>query len=55
MVDDRKTKQKQSTAFMQVAADAPDQTRSNIFLEVLPSSYDKNTNCKPYPYLNNRK
>ena len=54
--DDRKTKQKQSAAFMQVAADILYQTRSNIFLEVLLSSYyDKNINRKPYPHCNNRK
>ena len=63
--DDRKTKQKQCTVFMLVAADtlylmlaAADtlyQTGRNIFLEVLLSSYDKNTNCKPYPHFTNRK
>ena len=49
--DDGKTKQKQSTVFMQVAADTRYQTRRNIFLEVLLSFYDKNTNCKPYPQI----
>ena len=49
----KKTKQKQRTVFIQVAADTLYQTRRNIFLEV--SSYDKNTNCKPYPHFNNRK
>ena len=53
--DDRKTKQKQSTLFMQVAADTLYQTRKYIFLEVYLSSYDKNTSCKPYPHFNNRK
>ena len=53
--DDRKTKQKQSTLFMQVAADTLYQTRKYIFLEVYLSSYDKNTGCKPYPHFNNRK
>ena len=53
--DDRKTKQKQCTVFMLVAADTLYQTGRNIFLEVLLSSYDKNTNCKPYPHFTNRK
>ena len=53
--DDRKTKQKQSTVFMQVVADTLYETRRNIFLEVLLSSYDKNTNGKLYSHLKNRK
>ena len=40
---------------MQVAADTLYQTRKYIFLEVYLSSYDKNTDCKPYPHFNNRK
>ena len=54
-VDDGKTKQKQSTVLMQIAADPLYQTRRNIFFEVLLSSYDKNTNFRPYPHFNNRK
>ena len=38
--DDRKAKQQQSTVFLQVAADTLYQTRRNIFLKVLLSSYD---------------
>ena len=53
--DDRKTKQKQNTVFMQVIADTLYQTRGNILLEVLLSSYDKITNCKPYPHFSNKK
>ena len=53
--DHRKTKQKQNTVFMQVIADTLYQTRGNIFLEVLLSSYDKITNCKPYPHFSNKK
>ena len=55
--DDRKTNQKHSTIFMEVAADTLYQTRRNIFLEVLQSTYDKNINCKtyPYPHFNDRK
>ena len=53
--DERKTMQKQGTVLMQVAADALYQTRTNIFLEVLLSSYAKITNCKPCSYFNNRK
>ena len=53
--DDRKTKQKQNTVFLQVAADTLDQTRRKILFEVFISSYDNNTNCKPYPHFNNRK
>ena len=44
--DDRKTKQKQSTIFVQVAAYTLYKTRRNTFLEVLLLSYDKNRNCK---------
>ena len=54
-VDDGKTKQKQSTVLMQIAADPLYQTRRNIFFEVFLSSYDKNTNFRPYPHFNNRK
>ena len=54
-IDDRKTNQKQSTIFMKVTADTLYQTRRNIFLEVLRSSYDKNANCKSYSRFNNRK
>ena len=53
--DERKTMQKQGTVLMQVAADALYQIRTNIFLEVLLSSYAKITNCKPCSYFNNRK
>ena len=53
--DDRKTKQKQTTVFMQVATDTPYQTRRDMFLKVLLPSYDKNTNCKPYSNFNKRK
>ena len=53
--DDRKTKQKQSTVFVQVAANTLYQARRNIFLELLLSSYDKNTNGKPYLHFDNRK
>ena len=49
--DDRKIKQKESTAFMQVAADTLYQTRRNMFIKLLLSSYDKNANCKPYKSL----
>ena len=40
---------------MQVAANILYQTRKNIFLAVLLSFYDKNTNRKRYPHFNNRK
>ena len=40
---------------MQVAADTLYQTRMNIFLKLLLSSYDKKTNCRPYPHFNNRR
>ena len=53
--DDRKTKLKQSTIFMQVAADTLYQTRGNMFIEVLLSSYDEITSCKPYSHFSNRK
>ena len=53
--DDRKIKQKKSTVFMKVVADSLYQTRRNIFLELLLSSYDKNKNCKPYPRFKSRK
>ena len=52
---DRKTKQKKSTVFMKVVANSLYQTRRNIFLELLLSSYDKNKNCKPYPHFKSRK
>ena len=47
-------KQKQRTVFMQAIADTIYQTRTNIFLKVLLSSYNKNTNRNPYPHFNNR-
>ena len=50
-----KKKQKQNTVFLRVAADTLYQTRRKIFFEVFLSSYDNNTNCKPYPHFNNRK
>ena len=53
--DDRKTKWKQSTVFVQVAANTLYQARRNIFLELLLSSYDKNTNGKRCPHFGNRK
>ena len=53
--DDRKTKWKQSTVFVQVAANTLYQGRRNIFLELLLSSYDKNTNGKRCPQFGNRK
>ena len=53
--DDRKTKQKQNPLFTQAAADILYLTRKNIFLEVLLSSYDKNTIYKPYSHFKNGK
>ena len=41
--------------FVQVAADTLYQARRNIFLELLLSSYDKNTNGKRCPHFGNRK
>ena len=42
-------------SIMKVAADTLYQTRKNIYLKVLLSSYDKKINCRPYPRFNNRK
>ena len=48
-------KQKQSTIFLQVAADILYRDRRNIFLEVLLSLLDKKTNCQTYLPFNNKK
>ena len=53
--DDRITKQKQNTVLMQVAVGTLYQSKTNIFLEVLWLSYEKNTNCKPYPHFKSGK
>ena len=50
--DDRK---KKAETKYSIAADTLYQTRRKIFFEVFLSSYDNNTNCKPYPHFNNRK
>ena len=48
-------KQKQSTIFLQVAADILYRARRKIFLEVLLSLLDKKTNCKTNIPFNNKK
>ena len=53
--DGRKTKQKQNTVLMQVAVGTLYQSKTNIFLEVLWLSYEKNTTCKPYPHFKSGK